>query len=341
MTHKITSFLIAEAATSRTRRGKEAPPAPPTKSAPHYFEKTVPSQYVLGTEKIKIGEREVELLAKTYHPDAILVEASLEIADVFANDIFELKEKLFDACYELAKKKGAKEEPSEEYTVYQISGYEGDPELFLKNSAQKIAGLLKSEKLELDDKEVEHTLSFHLKYAKDDLIIVDWDGAFAFDPDGEFAETIELLELANYQLLRYRIFDEDLDERLKKASKLTQAETGRWFRTKEVTQAFREMVKIRSQSLSQFESMEREIKLIGDWYSARLYDLLSKKFRLGEWRNSIRDKIESLEDVYGIVSENLGASRMQVLELIQIGAFFILQIGWFTLIILEFFYFTR
>jgi len=338
--HKITTFLIAEA--SRVKRGgKEVPTTPPVKSAPHYFEKTVPSQFILKQEKIKIGDMEVELIVKTYHPDAILVEGTIEVADVFEEGTLELKNKLQAACYELAKKNGAKDQPAEEYTVYQISGYQGDPELFLRNKSQRITGLLKSEKLELDEKEVEYTLSFQFKYAKDDLAIVDWDGAFLFDPEGEFGETIELLQLANYQLLRYRILDEDLDERLVKTTKLTQKETGRWFRTRAVAQAFREVIKIRSQSIAEFEAMERNIKLVGDWYMARLYELMSKKFRLDGWRQSIRDKLESLEDIYGIVSGSLGASRMQVLEFIQIGAFFVLQIGWFILIVLEFFYFTR
>jgi len=339
MAHKITAFIIAEA--GRAKRGKEAPAAPPTKSAPHYFEKSVPSQFIIGSEKIVLDGKKVELTVKSYHPDAILVEGSLEVEDVFDSGILELKDKLHDICYEFSKKNGAREEPAEEYTVYQISGYKGDPELFLKNYGSKMAGLLKSEKLELDEKEVEHTLSYQMKYAQNDLVIVDWDGAFVFDTDGEYGETIELLELANYQLLRYRILDEDLDERLKKSEKLTQAETGRWFRTKEVATAFKEIIKIRSQSIAQFEALDRDIKLIGDWYSARLYDLLSRKFRIDDWRKSIRDKLDSLEDVYSIVSENLGVSRMQVLELIQIGAFFILQIGWFALIILEFWYFTR
>jgi hypothetical protein len=340
MNHKITSFLIAE--TSRTRKGKEAPSAPPTKSAPHYFEKSVPAQHILGSEKVKIGEREVELSIKTYYPDAILVEGTVEVESVFAEGIFDLKEKLLEECFRVAKKKGGREEPSEEYTIYQISGYQGHPELFLKSHGQKIAALLKSEKVELDDEEVEHTLSsYQFKYAKDDLIIVDWDGAFVFDPDGEYGEAVEMFELANYQLLRYRILDEDLDERMKRASKLSLAESEKWFLTKEITQAFRELIKIRSQSITQYESMERDIKLIGDWYSARLFSLLAKKFRLEEWRKSVQNKLDSLEDIYGIVSENLGFSRMQVLELVQIGAFFILQIGWFVLIILEFFYFTR
>src|SRR3989338_1684118 len=286
--HKITSFIIAEAA--RSKRGKELPLWPPVKSAPHYFEKSVPSQFIIGNEKVEINGKTVELAAKSYHPDAILVEGSFEVEDVFANGILELKDKLHDACYELSKKNGAKEEPAEEYTVYQISGYKGDAELFLKNHGSKMAGLLKSEKLDLDEKEVEHPLSYQMKYAKNDLVIVDWDGAFVFDTDGEYGETIEILELANYQLLRYRILDEDLDERLKKSEKLTQAETGKWFRTKEVAIAFKEIIKIRSQSIAQFEALDRDIKLIGDWYSARLYDLLSRKFRIDDWRKSIRDK---------------------------------------------------
>lgn len=338
--HKITTFIIAES--GKARRGKEASAVLPVKSAPHYFEKTVPSQFILGQEKIKLEDAEVELIAKTYPPEAILVEGTIEVPSVFDEGILELKDRLQAACYEFAKKQGAKEEPSEEYTIYQVSDYNGDPELFLEDKGVKIAGLLKSEKLELDEKEVEYTLSFQLKYAKDDLAIVDWDGAFLFDTSGEFGETIELLELANYQLLRYRILDQDLDERLRKVSKLAYSEEGgRWFRTKEVTQAFREVIKVRSQSIAEFEGLEREIKLIGDWYSARLYELTSKKFRLDGWRIGIREKLESLEDVYGIASENLGLSRMQFLEFIQLGAFFVLQIGWFALIVLEFFYFTR
>lgn len=346
MAHKITSFIIVEA--SRARRGKEAPAAP-VKSAPHYFEKSVPTQYVIGQEKRMIGDVEVTLEVKTYHPDAVLVEGSFEVGDVFADGILEVKDKLHDICYEIAKKNGGRLEPAEEYTVYQISGYKGDPELFLNKNAQKIAGLLKSEKLELDENEVAHTLSYQFKYAKDDLVIVDWDGAFVFDPNGEFEETIELLELANYQLLRYRILDEDLDERMRKMERFTQPDETKtswwanWFgvASREVTQEFRDVIRVRSQSINQFEAMERDIKLIGEWYSARLFDLAGKKFRLNEWRDTVKEKLESLEDTYSIAAENLGMSRVQRLELIQIWGFFFLQIGWLVLIVLEFIYFTR
>lgn len=340
--HKITSFIIAE--TSKAKRGKELPSLPPVKSAPHYLEKTVPNQFILGQEKVKINDQEITLAIKTYHPDALLVEASLEVADIFNHGIIEIKDQLLKACLDCAKKSGAKIDTSEGFSIYQVSGYTGDPEQFLEKYSPKIAGLLKSEKLELDEQEIKYTLSFSFKYAKDDLAIIDWDGAFVFDPKGDFGEIIELLQLANYQLLRYRALDEDLDERLRKAYKLIQPEhKKRWFEfgNKEVAQAFRGIIRIRSESISQFEALERDIKLIGEWYLGRVYELASKKFRLNDWRQTVKDKLESLEEVYTIASENFGMSRIQALEYIQILAFFVLQIGWFVLIILEFFYYTK
>ena len=267
---KITTFIIVEA--NQVRKGREAT-APLSKSAPHYFEKSVPTQFLIGQESRKIGDVDVLFSIKTYHPDAVLIEGAFEVGDVFADGILELKDMVHAACYDLAKKNGARNEPAEEYSVYQISDYKGDPELFLEKSGSRIASLLKSEKLPLDEKEVEHTLSYQFKYAKDDLVVVDWDGAFIFDPNGEFEETIELLELANYQLLRYRILDEDLDERMRKMERFTQPDeirTSFWTRlfgvpTKEVNQEFRDVIHVRSQSINQFEAMERDIKLNGEW----------------------------------------------------------------------------
>ena len=145
------------------------------------------------------------------------------------------------------------------------------------------------------------------------------------------------MELANYQLLRYRVLDKLIDERLKKITKLVEPKK-RGFSlasTKALREEFREIIKVRTESVNQFEAVERDIKLIGDWYLARLYDLLTKKFRLESWRQAVKEKLDSLEDIYSVAAENLGFSLNQRLEILQIWGFFILQIGWFVLIILE------
>ena len=53
-------------------------------------------------------------------------------------------------------------------------------------------------------------------------------------------------------------------------------------------------------------------------------------------RQAIRNKLDSLEDIYSLVAENFAVSAKDRAETIQIIAVFILQFGWFLLIILEF-----
>lgn len=337
MTSKLISFVVAEAPKLRAGSAVEAKPI---QSVPQYYESSMPKQFGIGTEKHTVLSRQINFIIRNYRPDVLLVEAAVEIDDIFSDETFKLREALIDACHKVSESRGGKFDLSEEYSLAVVSDYAGDPEQFLKKSADIVA-FLKSEKLPLDEKEIDYTVATQIKYAKDDLVIIDWDGAFIFEPTGKIESVVDLFQLANLELLRYRILDFDLDNRLSKANRLIQKSPRARFRQKEMAQAFKEIITLRSQSIAEFDSLEREMKLIGDWYSARLYELISKKFKLNEWRKGVQEKLDSLEDLYGIISENFSISRNERLELIQIMLFFVLQIGWFALIILEFFYFTK
>lgn len=315
---------------------------PQSESAPHYYSTSVPRQMLLDKEEHEIRGVKVLFEVRAYHPDIILIEGQAEVDDIFSKEAFEIREALIDQCHKIVKRRGGKFEMSEEYSIGIVRNYEGDPEQFLKYG-NAIASFLKSERMPLDEKEVEYTLSAQIKYANNDLVIVDWDGAFVFDPNGEYESIVELLQIANLQLLRYRMLDVDLDHRLREVGRVVKEHVGKLtiFRTKEVEQAFRGVIAIRSRSIAEFEAIDREIKLIGDWYSARLYELVGKKMRFDAWKIAIREKLDSLEDIYSIVSENFSMSRTHYLEFIQIILFFVLQVGWIVLIVLEFIYFTR
>ncbi len=328
MKAKLISFVIAE--TTRAKKGKEAVQSPTVKSAPHYFEATVPQQFIVNQETVTLREKEGSLSLKTYPPDILIAEARFDLPDIFAEDVLELKEEAIALCRETLKKKGGKDvdEFSEEYSVYVAFDYSGDTEQFLTNK-ERIATLLKSEKLALDPLEVDYTLSLQLKYAKNDLVIVDWDGAFIFDPEGDIESTVELLELANLQLLRHRLLDRELDERLALVAKIFQSLPTKkrmvtLFRGQEVRNALQSMMKIRATSLFGFQSLEREIKLIGDWYSARLYELAAKKFKLDEWKAHVKEKLETLEDIYSTAAKQFSWTP----ERIELVGWFILLVGW-------------
>lgn len=334
MKARLISFVIAGA--TRAKKTKEAVQSPVVKSAPHYFEATVPQQFIISQDKVTIRGREGVFTLKTYQPDALLAEIRFELEDIFADEVFDLKEDAINKCHEILKKNGAKdvEHYSEEYSLFAIVEYQGDPEQFFKYK-ERIASLLKSEKLELNPLEIDYTLSSQLKYSKNDLVIIDWDGAFVFDPESDIESTVELLELANLQLLRYRLLDQELDSRLALVAKIFQSLPERksafaLFGGKEIRSAIQSIIKIRAESLFNFQGLEREIKLVGDWYSARLYELAAKKFKLDDWRTQIREKLETLEDIYGTVSERFSWSP----ERIELVGWFILLLGY--IIILAF-----
>ena len=314
--------------------------APPTTSAPVYSELSVPRQTVIGQDTADVDGKKVPFVLKSYQPDVLLIQCTIDVENIFHKDIFTLEEKLFDASYRILESHGGKKAFTESYSIFIVSDYDCDPEQFLANG-QIIASLLKSERLELDPKEIKYTLEAAIKYAKNDISIIDWDGAFIFDPAGDVAEDIELLTLANLQLLRHRILDRQLDERLSKIDQLVPKTRTKAFKSKELADDLRKMIKVRMTSISELQRLEREIKMIGDWYSARFYNLACAKFRIDDWRKSINSKLDSLEDVYSVVVENFTVSAKHRAEWIQIIAFFFLQVGWFILIILELYTLTH
>jgi hypothetical protein len=316
-----TDMNLEATAVVPTRTDKNAP------SAPSYPD-VIPKQKIIRVEKRECDAIEVRFIVKAYLPDVVVVEASLDMDDILSNTTLEFKRRLINECRKILGEFGCDPLFDEEYSVYCISGYSGDPEVYLSRYGATIAAFLKNERIELDEEEVKATLSAYLKYGKDDITIVDWDGAFIFDSSGDFASNIELFEIANLQLLKSRILDYDLDERLEKTLRLMGASKGLpVLRSRDVRKVVKEIIEIRTQSILESEAVERNIKLIGDWYSAKLYSLISKKFHLDSWKTEIKEKLDTLEDVYTMATENFSVSYRATLE-------FIILAGWFILLLL-------
>jgi hypothetical protein len=294
------------------------------KSAPSYPD-VIPKQKIIKIEKRHVEGLEVDFLVKAYLPDVVVVEASLDLKNILSNATLDLKRLLIIECRKVLGEFGCDPQFDEEYSVYCISGYSGDPEVYLSLYGDRIAAFLKNERISLDEEEVHATLSSYLKYGKDDITIVDWDGAFIFDSSGDFESNIELFEIANLQLLKSRILDNDLDERLEKTLRLMSVSKRLpIIRSGEVRRVVKEIIEIRTQSILESEAVERNIKLIGDWYSAKLYSLISKKFHLDNWKSEIKEKLDTLEDVYTMATENFSVSYRATLEFIILGGWFIL-----------------
>jgi hypothetical protein len=232
-------------------------------------------------------------------------------------------------CKSLLEKHRARLDISEEYALAVVDGYEGAAEQFLSRG-HDIVRFLKSEQLPLHKNEIAHSLQHQVIYGENDLVIIDWDGAFIFQQDGKIDSIVDLLQFANLHLLQYRILDNDLADRLQRIEALirTKKVSHVVFWNRELSRAYKEVIRMQATSIIEFDAIIREIKLIGDWYSARLYETAARKFKLEGWRYSIKQKLDTLKDAYSIISQNFHISKEHFFELM-------LQFGWLTLILLE------
>jgi hypothetical protein len=322
---KLVVFLVGQ--TDRNLETTDVVEIKTVKSAPSYLE-VIPKQKIIRADKRRVDGVEVGFLVKAYLPDVVVVEAALDMDDILSDATLEFKRSIIGECRTILAEFTCCQDFDEEYSVYCISGYSGDPEVYLSMYGEKIAAFLKNERIPLDEEEVQATLSTYLKYGKHDITIVDWDGAFIFDSAGDFESNIELFQIANLQLLKSRMLDDELDDRLVTALSLVRAPKRlKIIRSGTVRKVLKDIIEIRTQSILESEAAERNIKLIGDWYSAKLYSLIARKFHLDNWKAEIKEKLDTLEDVYTMATENFSVSYRATLE-------FIILAGWFVLLIL-------
>lgn len=330
---RVVSFVIAE--TDQSLDGPAAASPRGLRSAPNY-PAFIPALTVLVTRQETLNGRPVDLVVKAVPPRIVIAEATAEVEDIFHETVLDRKNALLAAARRVLAEYHCRPDFDEEYTVYCVAGYGGEADAFLAVHGGTVAGFLKNEKIPLDEGTVEATLKSSIKYARHDLAVVDWDGAFLFDPYGDFESTIELFEIANLQLLRCRILDSALDQRLERVAGLLGAPDQRiLFRAREVRGVLREIMRLRSQSILEFQGIEKNIKLIGDWYSADLYDLIVTKFHLRTWQRNVKEKLDALEDIYTMTSENFTLSFSSTVDLVQTAGWFLLLVGYFALFFLE------
>jgi hypothetical protein len=204
-------------------------------------------------------------------------------------------------------------EMSEEYIVFQLGERRAG---WLHDHAAWIAGLVRLEAEPLSEAEVREATRLALSYTPTDLVVLDW--AAGFIADSECADTLQVIEYANVQLLEFRHIDDRLDDRLEAAYRLIRPERRRPWRAwlwPTHGDAVRHVRELEIEAASLFERVDNALKLIGDHYLARIFELASTRFHLRGWQQSIRRKLETVGDVYDLLIQQAGGSRMEALEI--------------------------
>lgn len=183
-------------------------------------------------------------------------------------------------------------------------------------SGDRIAQLLRGEMEPLSPQERDEVLRQRLSYLASDLVIPTWNAAFVYDTEAGTQAALEIFEYANSQLLQFRYYDDLLDGRLRGIYK--ELESSRdyksWF-PRRYTRPARELHALFIDVNELTDRTENALKLVGDIYSARLLALAHTRLGVTAWRDSVREKLKTLDEIYRFAVDQTAMDRGEVLEL--------------------------
>jgi len=175
---------------------------------------------------------------------------------------------------------------------------------------RQVAALLTQEAdvHQLSRQEADESTGRYLSYYENDLAVLDWDAALIVQEPGQLDEILYVLELANLQLAELEAYDRILDTSLERSYRDLARQPRR---SREV---MRELREIRLDLARFSDELSNITKFFGDWHLARLYENIAARFHLGDWHRTIDKKLNTLDDLYQLLSQDRTNQWMLTLE---------------------------
>jgi hypothetical protein len=224
-----------------------------------------------------------------------------------------------------ASQEGGSEWLQEDYFIFhvkeiklrEIAGAPSANDLLAANGDQ-ISQVVRGEMATLSDGERQEILQSRISYYPNDLAVIGWNAAFIYDDPAGAETAIQLLQYANSQLLEFRHYDELLTKELEDVYDFLDAGgTGLWGRWRTARAAS----KLHAMLLDVNELTERAdnaIKFLSDMFSARLYKLCAAKVGVPDYKDLVKEKLQTAEDLYRFMVDQFNQSRAFVLELMVV-----------------------
>ncbi len=182
----------------------------------------------------------------------------------------------------------------------------------------RIAQVVRGEESTLSEGERQEILQSRISYYPNDLAVIGWNAAFIYDTPAGAETAVQLLQYANSQLLEFRHYDELLTTELEQVYDFLDAGgTGLWGRWRTARAAS----KLHTVLLDVNELTERAdnaIKFLSDMFSARLYKLCASKVGVPDYKDLVKEKLQTAEDLYKFMVEQFNQSRAFILELMVV-----------------------
>jgi hypothetical protein len=205
----------------------------------------------------------------------------------------------------------------EDYLIFSLDSYHptADSPLWMTEEPE-LASILRAERTPLSQQETADALSCRISFGLDDAALIDWNAAVLFGK--EMDDVRAVLEFANVELLEMRMLDEQLDRALDQAYEALSRKPKLLALPGSYDKDTTHIAQLQVDAALLFERVTNTLKLLGDQYLARVYRLVSQRFHLEGWDASILRKLQTLDSIYGKMSDRAGTRRMEYLEWIII-----------------------
>lgn len=322
-------FLLMFPATTQNKKGWAVPESKP-KDAPYFYDLDIEVNLIEAWRE-EIDSTAIQFSSKLFDSKVISVECRYQLpSDLSEQNVAkknliqtEIK-KLLHERYKLDD-----EVIEEEYSIVLLPEANKPFAEFVKKNDRMIAQFIRTYHKPLDQSEIDNTLISKIHYSESELTIIDWEGSFILSSGHKIEEDIELFTIGNYQILRYRMLDAQIDKSLAKLRQ-TLNQTGFKFINNDQAN-LTQVVKTQLSLLLDFENTSQSILLIGDWYSSQIYRTIVEEFYIDEWQEVVKNKLGSLSSIDETIRQNLTMSWSRFLDLVQIVGWLILLIGYFVL----------
>lgn len=203
----------------------------------------------------------------------------------------------------------------EDYIVYFIEEFEnGFSAEEFKNKADFTALMMAENQVKLSKDMKESSAETMYQYGENDLAIIEWNSAIVIEPSGS-RDVPDILEFAITQLMEMRYYDDLLDAKLnglyeeiqKKRHSLWVSKFDRLY--EDASSRYIEFIEF-------LERVENSLKVVGDFYLAKIYRGASTQFRIKDWQDSVTRKMNILAQVSNLLQGEMNVRRSHLLEII-------------------------
>jgi hypothetical protein len=287
----------------------------------------------LGEETVVIEGYAVSVTRQRYDDRVQMVECHYDLSDPFAPSVLRDRGKIQGALQSRFVPEGHRVSGLfEEYTILLVPGVRTTPDKWIDKNSLRLANFIRSQREVFDPAELAEILGSRTRYSANELTLVDWEGALIIAPNADYQSDIVLLKIGNYQLLRYRMLDRSIEDML---DRINVAFFQGRRRPRPTRGMIRQIAEHRLEVMLGFERAEQEMLLIGDWYTAKLYESIQSEFYLIEWKENVKHKLDNLETIVGTIKDNFSLSFEGLMERLQMLGWVLLLLGYLYLYLLD------